>query len=111
MRPISSLPIPVKRHLRVLGLNIRNARLRRRITMEMMAERASISRATLSKIERGDPSVALGSYASVIFVLGLIANLGDLLSADRDTLGRILEEEHLPKRVRLPPKPKAERNT
>jgi transcriptional regulator with XRE-family HTH domain len=70
--------------------------------MALMAERTSISRSTLTKVEKGDPSVAMGIYASVIFSLGMVANLANLLDADQDQLGRALEEEHLPKRVRLP---------
>ncbi|HET7769484.1 MAG TPA: helix-turn-helix transcriptional regulator, partial [Chloroflexota bacterium] len=54
-----------------LGENVRQARQRRRLTMQMVAERAGITRVTLSKIEHGDPSVTLGACASVLFVLGL----------------------------------------
>ena len=103
MRPLSAFPIPVKKALRKLGQDIRKARLRRRITMELMARRASISRTTLTKVEKGDPSVSLGIYASVIFVLGLVSNLAGLLDANKDELGRFLEDEKLPKRIRLPP--------
>ncbi|MBM3192020.1 MAG: helix-turn-helix domain-containing protein [Chlamydiae bacterium] len=108
MRPISPLPIPIKKALRKLGWDIRNARLRRRITMVLMAERASISRSTLTKVEAGDPSVALGIYASVIFVLGLTTNLANLLDPGKDKLGQTLEEENLPQRVRLPKRPRPE---
>ena len=52
MHSLSLLPIPVKKALRTLGLDIRKARLRRRITMELMAQRASISRTTLTKVEK-----------------------------------------------------------
>lgn len=102
MRPISPLPLPVKRALRKIGRDIRDARLRRRIPMVLMAERARISRVTLSKVEKGDPSVAIGIYASVLFALGMSARLADLADANADELGRSLEEERLPKRVRLP---------
>jgi len=102
MRPLSPLPIPVKKALRKLGEDIRYARLRRRITMKLMAERAFISRTTLTKVEAGDPSVALGIYATVIFILGRVSNLASLIDLSKDGLGRTLDEENLPKRVRLP---------
>lgn len=102
MRAPSPLPIPVKKALRKLGQDIRKARLRRRITMDLMAKRALISRTTLTKVEKGDSSVSLGIYASVIFVLGLMPNLANILDVDNDELGRILEDEKLPQRVRLP---------
>jgi transcriptional regulator with XRE-family HTH domain len=96
------LPIPVKKTLRELGNDIRSARIRRRITMALMSERASISRTTLTKIEKGDPSVSFGAYATVIFILGLLSNLGTLFEISKDALGRELEEENLPQRVRFP---------
>lgn len=96
----SSLPIAVGRALRKLGEDIRDARRRRRIPTAVMAERASISRTTLNKVEKGDPGVSLGNYASVLFVLGLSERLSDLADVRTDTLGLDLEEERLPKRIR-----------
>ncbi|MDE3074824.1 MAG: helix-turn-helix domain-containing protein [Chloroflexota bacterium] len=80
-----------------LGENVRLARQRRRLTMEMVAERAGLSRVTLSKIEHGDPSVTLGAYASVLFVLGLEQQL-ETLAAD-DALGRKLQDLAVGRRV------------
>ena len=102
MQPVSALPLPAKRALRKLGQDIRDARKRRRLPMELLAERARISRSTLTKVEKGDESVALGIYAAVLFVLGLVAGLGSLVDASGDTLGRSIEEQNLPQRVRLP---------
>lgn len=97
-----NLPIPVRRALRKFGQDISDGRRRRRIPLELMAERAGLSRATLGKIEKGDPSVSLGRYASVLFVLGLTEQLSGLADANIDTVGRMLEEENLPKRIRIP---------
>ncbi|HQU09810.1 MAG TPA: hypothetical protein PLV25_07615 [Opitutales bacterium] len=94
-------PIPVQRALRKLGQDISEARRRRRIPMALMAERAGIVRATLAKIEQGAPTVSLGSYASVMFVLGLTDRLKDLVDANHDLAGRTLEEQALPKRIYL----------
>jgi len=94
------LPLPVKRLLRKLGQDIRDARLRRRISTTVMAERASISRTTLNKIERGDPGASIGNYATVLFVLGLTNRLGEVADVRNDTVGLELEEENLPKRIR-----------
>jgi DNA-binding XRE family transcriptional regulator len=102
------IPIPVTRALRKLGHDIRDARRRRRIPVAILAQRASISRTTLNKVEKGDTGVSLGSYATVLFVLGMIDRLADLADPRRDAVGRELEEEHLPERIRLsgPRKPK-----
>ena len=94
-------PIAVKRTLRILGSNLRDARRRRRIPMALMAERVGVTRATLTKLERGDPSVSMGVYATAIFVLGFIDRLTDLASPGLDEVGLALEEERLPQRIRL----------
>ena len=98
------LPIPVRKALHKLGQDIGDGRKRRRIPVALMAERADVSRETLRKIEKGDPSVALGRYAAVLFVLGLTDRLNNLADATYDSVGRMLEEENLPRRIRLPSK-------
>jgi transcriptional regulator with XRE-family HTH domain len=94
-------PLPVIRALRKLGADIRDARRRRRIPVSILAERASISRTTLNRIEKGDPNAALGNYATVLFSLGMVERLADLADVRHDRLGLELEEEHLPQRIRL----------
>src|SRR5919109_4452070 len=96
------LPIPARRLLRKLGSDIRDARRRRRVPVQIAAERASISRMTLLKIEKGEPGVAMGSYATVLFVLGLADHLGDIADPRNDATGLQLEEDRLPKRIRIP---------
>jgi len=100
-------PIPVKRALYKLGRDICDARRRRRIPTAIMAERASISRTTLNKVEKGEAGVALGIYASVLFVLGMVDRLGNLADSTIDQVGLELDEERLPKRIRRPRKARA----
>lgn len=95
-----ALPIPVKRGLRKLGRDIRDARRRRRIPAAILAQRASISRTTLVKIEKGDAGVAMGIYATVLFVMGMSERLADIADPKNDPVGLQLEEEHLPQRIR-----------
>ena len=106
MSPAINLPIPAKKALKKLGKDIGDARKRRRITMELMAERAGISRFTLGKIEKGGTTVSMGAYATVLFTLGMIGHLQNLADASTDIVGRELEEENLPKRVRAPQRSK-----
>ena len=96
------LPAAVLRALQKLGGDIRDARRRRRLPMETVAERAMISRVTLLKVERGDPGVSLGIYATVLFVLGLLDPLGQVADPGQDSVGLALEGEQLPERIRLP---------
>ena len=93
----------LQRKLTELGENVRLARLRRRLR-DPVAERAGLSRQTLSAIEHGDPSVTIGSYASVLLVLGLDAGL--MLVAADDVLGRKLQEADLTVKKRAPRRPK-----
>lgn len=92
--------MPVRRGLRKLGHDLRDARRRRRIPVAVAAERASISRTTLLKIEKGDSGVAIGSYATVLFVMGMVERIGDLADVKNDSVGLQLEEERLPQRIR-----------
>jgi transcriptional regulator with XRE-family HTH domain len=96
-----TLPFPVRRALLKLGKDIREARIRRRISTAVMANRALITRMTLYKIERGDPTVSVAAYATVLFVLGMIDRLAEIADAKFDEVGRSLEEEQLPKRIRV----------
>src|SRR5436190_17007779 len=101
------VPIPVARALRKLGHDIRDARRRRRIPVAILAQRASISRMTLSRIEKGDPRASVGAYATVLFALGMAERLADVADPRHDSVGLELEEEHLPERIRLPRREKS----
>lgn len=91
-----------ERILLQLGVNIKLARLRRKLTVEQVAERADISRATLWQVEKGAPSVAMGIYCQVLFVLGLEKDL--LKVAADDDLGRKLQDAELVVKERAPKK-------
>jgi transcriptional regulator with XRE-family HTH domain len=99
-RAIPALPLVAARALRKLGADVSAARRRRRIPMELMAERALVSRNTVARVERGDPRVSIGIYVTVLFVLGMAERLGDLADSSTDRVGLDIEEERLPKRVR-----------
>ena len=101
------IPSPVKRALAKFGRDIATARRKRRFTIAMMAERTGVSLNTYRRIERGDRSVAMGAYAMVLFVLGFGNALGEVIDRSRDDIGLQLEEERLPKRVRIRKTPAA----
>ena len=77
----------------ILGENIKLARLRRKLTAEQVAERAGISRRTLVSVEKGLPSVAMGIYVQVLFVLGLSDDIVKVAADDK--LGRKLQDSKL----------------
>lgn len=101
-RSFSGAPTPVRRALRKLGHDIRDARRRRRIPVAIMAERASISRTTLNRVEKGEPGVSLGTWATVLFALGMVERLADIADPRHDAVGLELDEERLPLRIRIP---------
>jgi transcriptional regulator with XRE-family HTH domain len=95
----------VRRALHQLGEEISIARRRRRIQMSTMAERALVSRNTITRVERGDPGVSMGIYATVLFMLGMSERLAGIADPSSDRIGLSLDETRLPKRVRTPKGP------
>lgn len=91
---------PLARQLQALGGRLRLARLRRSYAAATVAERAGITRSTLHRAEKGDAAVSLGTYASILRVLGLQGDL-DGLGRD-DELGRKLQDLNLPERRTAP---------
>lgn len=90
-----------KRQLESLGKRLREARLRRKIAAGHFAERMGVSRDTLNRLERGDATIAIGTYLRALAVLGLDADLEQV--AANDALGRQLQDAALaPRRVRKP---------
>ncbi|MFS1866980.1 helix-turn-helix domain-containing protein [Vibrio breoganii] len=84
--------------LQSLGENITLAMKRRGISQDMMHKRTGISKPTLRKISKGEPSVSIGHYVNVLAVLGLLDDLGKV--ALDDELGRKLQDIELLKRKR-----------
>jgi len=85
--------------LKTMGTQIKLARLRRDLPVELVAERAGISRATLWKVESGNPAVAMGIYAAVLHALNNMDK--DLLLVARDDeMGRKMQDLNLLTRKR-----------
>lgn len=85
-----------------LGENIKLARLRRKFSTRSLAERSGIALSTLVNIEGGSPSVSLGNYLRVLTVLGLDEDL--MLLADKDPIGRQVQDAGLVVKKRAPKK-------
>jgi transcriptional regulator with XRE-family HTH domain len=94
------LPLPAAHALRKLGRDLALARRKRGISTADMAARLFISRGTLWRLERGDPSIALGTLATAAFVLQLHDRLANLAAPASDALALSLDEQRLPQRIR-----------
>ena len=103
MRSTNLLP-KHQRMLADLGENLKLARLRRKLSAEQVAERAGVSRSTLSLMENGSAGASLGKLLQVLVVLGLESDLARV-AAD-DVLGRKLEDARLTETRRRAPKKK-----
>jgi transcriptional regulator with XRE-family HTH domain len=96
------LPLPVARALRQIGQDINTARRRRRIQLKVLADRASVSPQTISRLEKGEQGISLGVYARVLYALGLLDQLVQVTDSATDRIGMDLADEALPERIRYP---------
>src|SRR5882672_5918537 len=99
MLALMAFPLPVTHALRTLGRDLAVARRKRGLSTEDMASRLFVSRNTLWRLERGDPSVAVGTLATAAFILQLHDRLANLASPASDSLGLAVDERRLPKRI------------
>jgi len=97
---LHALPPSLQREFKKLGSDIRNARVRRKLTTVELAERAFISENTLIRVQKGNPSVSIGIYGRVLSLLGLTGRIGMLADFSEDPISQDIENASLPKRVR-----------
>lgn len=90
------MPRALTQQLQLMGEQIMLARKRRHLSMQDIAERATVTRLTVSKVEHGDPTVSIGIYARVLFALNLEKDIS-MIAAD-DALGRQLQDAELLKK-------------
>jgi transcriptional regulator with XRE-family HTH domain len=102
MPETGSIPLPAAHALRKLGRDLALARRKRGISTSDMAARLFVSRDTLWRLERGDPTVALGTLATATFVLKLHDRLANLAAPASDVIALSLDEHRLPQRIRRP---------
>lgn len=97
-----AIPLPAAHALRQLGRDLALARRKRGLSTADMAGRLFVSRDTLWRLERGDPTVSLGTFATAAFVLQLHDRVANLAAPASDHLALSLDERRLPKRIRRP---------
>lgn len=95
-----TMPREVIKRLEGLGERIRIARVRRGMGTQELAQECGIGRRSLYRIETGDAGVALGTYLTVLWKLGLLDTVQGVAHPDEDEHGKILEAARRPTRVR-----------
>lgn len=94
----TKLPRKLEQKMQIVGEQIKLARLRRDLSVAQVAERATCSPLTVSRIEKGTPTVAIGIYLRVLYALQLDDDI--LLLAKDDVLGRTLQDMNMSHRER-----------
>ena len=94
----TKLPRKLTEKMQIVGEQIKLARLRRNLSMAQVAERATCSELTLSRVEKGLPTVSIGIYLRVLYALQLDDDI--LLKAKEDPIGRGLQDLQLKRRER-----------
>ena len=94
----TKLPRKLEDKMKVVGEQIRLARLRRDLSIAQVAERATCSPVTISRVEKRAPTVAIGIYLRVLYALQLDDDI--LLLAQKDEIGRGLQDLRLKQRER-----------
>ncbi|MXZ81999.1 MAG: helix-turn-helix domain-containing protein [Gammaproteobacteria bacterium] len=90
-----------QRALDQMGDNLKTARLKRRMAVKDFAGRVGVSTRTITRLEKGDDGVSIGTLAMACLVLGEIDRISDLLDPASDGTGLLLERNRLPKRIRV----------
>lgn len=94
----TKMPRKLERELQIVGEQIKLARLRRNLSVALVAERATCSPLTVTRVEKGAPTVAIGIYLRVLYALQLEADI--LLLAKEDQMGKALQDLSLKNRKR-----------
>lgn len=95
----SSMPLPAAHALRKLGRDLSLARRKRGIATADMASRLFVSRDTLWRLEKGDPTVSIGTLATAAFILQMHDRLANLANPSTDAIALELDEERIAKRI------------
>ncbi len=88
-----------QRALVELGDNLKVARLKRRFSVQDFADRVGVSARTITRLEKGDDGVSIGTLAMACLVLGEVHRINNLLDPATDDTGLLLERNRLPKRI------------
>ncbi len=96
----TSMPAEVRLSIQQIGDRVRVARLRRNWTIKDLASRVGVTSMTISRLEKGDPAVAIGILVTAVWTLGLADEFKEFLAPEHDEVGRGLEARRNKQRAR-----------
>ncbi len=96
---LSALPYPVEKTLTKLGGDLRTARLRRRLTIEDVAQKIGTSRFVVADAEKGKPSTGIAVYAALLWTYGFVDRLAEIIDPAKDEEGMTLSLHREPSRA------------
>jgi transcriptional regulator with XRE-family HTH domain len=94
------MPPEAREALVLLGKRLKQARLRRNESQEMVAQRTGTTRATQQRLEKGHPGTTLGVLMNTLYIYGLLGQFDEVADPDTDAVGKALEMNRAPKRAR-----------
>lgn len=99
---LNTPPYEIEQVIKILGANLRTARLRRGLSLEDVAEKAGVGRHAVACAERGKPTTSIAVYTALLWVLGLTPQLAEVANPDHDDEGKTLARAREGVRARQP---------
>lgn len=87
---LASPPYAIEQTLKLLGANLRTARLRRNLTIQQMAEKIGAGSRAIADAEKGKPSTSIATHAGLLWAFDLLDQLDAVAAPDRDREGSAL---------------------
>jgi transcriptional regulator with XRE-family HTH domain len=84
---LKAVPYPIEHALKKVGNNLRTARLRRRLTIQQVAEKIGTGARAIRAAENGNPSTQVAVYAALLWAYGLLSPVEDLANPADDEEG------------------------
>lgn len=97
---LTAPPYPVEQTLKRLGANLRTARIRRRLTIEDVAQKIGVGTRAVANAEKGKPSTGIAVYAALLWVFDLLSHLAEVADPVNDDEGQALALAREPLRAR-----------
>ena len=97
---LTAIPFPVEQSLRRLGASLKTARLRRNLSLESVAEKIGTNRRVIADAENGKPTTGIAIYAALLWAYGLLSQLDDVATPERDREGQALSNRRERTRAR-----------